>query len=334
MYFNEEEKWSPTYDKEGIYTDKNGDSAYIPQGFQVSEVENQNTIDDGLVVRDENENEWVWIEVPTSIYKTALSNEEYENIEKDLQAYANSYRSTYVDTWYSEAQHGLEKTEYDDLKKAMLKSIYDRGGFFIGRYEVGTQTPRYTANDELTTPIIKQDAYPYNWVTCKQAQTEAKDLATGEKTSSLMFGIQWDLVCKFIEEKGYLENGTKITKDMIDKSKDWGNFADVTFKVTHGKYTTKPTTLNSWQDASNYDKPASAVLLTTGATTRNRVLNIYDLAGNVYEWTLEYTQTTNNPCTDRGGDFYCKGSIIGASGFGTATANWSYEFIGFRPALY
>ena len=45
------------------YTDKNGDSATIPAGFAVSQVEGENIIDDGLVVIDSNGNEFVWVPV-------------------------------------------------------------------------------------------------------------------------------------------------------------------------------------------------------------------------------------------------------------------------------
>lgn len=46
-----------------------------------------------------------------------------------------------------------------------------------------------------------------------------------------------------------------------------------------------------------------SILLTTGATKRNSVLNIYDLAGNVWEWTLEKSPKVENPCSFKGGGF-------------------------------
>ena len=45
------------------YTDKNGDTATIPAGFAVSQVEGENTIADGLVIIDKNGDEFVWIPV-------------------------------------------------------------------------------------------------------------------------------------------------------------------------------------------------------------------------------------------------------------------------------
>ena len=50
-----------------------------------------------------------------------------------------------------------------------------------------------------------------------------------------------------------------------------------------------------------YTKPASNIQLTTGATTRNISNNIYDLAGNVHEWTEETVSTNNNKRAVRGG---------------------------------
>lgn len=311
------EKWSPIYDEEGIYKDKNADTAYIPQGFQVSEVPNQNTIDDGLVIRDGQENEWVWIEVPKSIYKTAESSEDYEKIEKDMQEYTKAYREEeYVDQWYSQEQHGLTETEYNNLKNSMLKSIYEKGGFYIGRYEVGIETARTQASETLSPAVLKQDAYPYNFVTCKQAQQVAQGLETGDKTSSLMYGIQWDLVLKFIEEKGKklgdtnFQRQAKIKKTTYDfVSSDWGNYSNANFTITRGKYSADQGKTYKEVGEEEYTKPTDTeVLLTTGATQRNSVLNIFDLAGNVWEWTLEYTLLTSHPCADYGGSYNYSGS--------------------------
>ena len=96
LYLNLEEKWSPTYDEEGTYTDKNGDTAYIPKGFQVSEENGKNTIDEGLVIRNATtDDRYVWIEVPKSVFTTAASRTDYEKIEEDLQAYTRAYKTDY-----------------------------------------------------------------------------------------------------------------------------------------------------------------------------------------------------------------------------------------------
>ena len=311
---------------------------YLPEGATVDE--EHNTLENGLVIKDENNNEWVWIEVPKSIYTDATynggtaptSSEDYEKIESTMQVYASAYRGSYTDTFYSTAQHGFaDATEYNNWKNSMLKSVYEKGGFYIGRYEVGTETARFSGSDALTTPLIQRDKYPYNFVTCSQAQTLSKQLATGGKQASLMFGIQWDLVMKFIEVKG-----AKTQAELKTDSSSWGNYNNVSFDIKReqGLYTTSPSTVASWNTTSNYTKPSSGVLLTTGATDRNSALGIYDLAGNVYEWTLEYSTITYNPCAGRGGRYDLNGSNLPASSRGINRATLAYDYDGVRAALW
>ena len=99
-----------------------------------------------------------------------------------------------------------------------------------------------------------------------------------------MFGIQWDLVLAYLESKGI------SVADLNEDSGSWGNYINIAFDITRGKYSTDHganyTTVNG-----TYPKPESRVLLTTGATKRNSKMNIYDLAGNVCEWTLESYDT-------------------------------------------
>jgi Tfp pilus assembly protein PilE len=299
-----------------------------------------NNPDTGIIVKDSNNNEWVWIEVPKSIYADATynggtvltSSEDYAKIESTMQAYASTYRGSYTDTFYSTAQHGFaDATEYNNWKNSMLKSVYENGGFYIGRYEVGTETARFASSDALTTPLIQRDKYPYNFVTCSQAQTLAKQLAIGGKRASLMFGIQWDLVMKFIEEKG-----AKTQDELKKDSSSWGNYYNVSFDIKReqGLYTTSPYTSGSWNTTSNYTKPISAVLLTTGATDRNSALGIYDLAGNVEEWTLEYTNSTRFLCAVRGLGYRNASSIYPVFDRGTGSPTNSDNYIGVRSALW
>ena len=334
LYLNVEEKWSPTYDEEGTYKDKNGDTAYIPKGFQVSEKKGETLIDEGLVIRNAaTDDRYVWIEVPKSIYKTASSETDYENIEKDMQTYTVEYKEGYEgysDTWYSGCGISSEE-EYNNLKNQMLTSVYNNGGFYISQYEVGS-SDYVTENDNgARTPVSKEGMYPYNFVTIAQAQQLASNMDSGEKTSSLMFGVQWDLVCKFIENKGTNPGDTvnTIVDAIKTNSQDWGNTWLATFKVFKGKYY-DISAKTGWIDIQDeYDKQ-SRILFSTGATPRNSMLNIYDFSGNVWEWTLEYSSgydfnvprcgsasshldhsTANNRVSDYQDWFYTnKGSII------------------------
>ncbi len=310
---------------------------YLPEGNDTKII--SNNPETGIIIQDSKGNEWVWIEVPKSIFTTTTTNTDYTVIENAMKKYASVYRdSSWTDTWYSKEQHGLTSNQYTELKQSMLKSVFDNGGFYIGRYEVGTETARFANSDALTTPLIQRDKYPYANITCSQAQSLSNQLAIGEKTSSLMFGIQWDLVMKFIEVKGYLQDGTKVTANMLNSdSKAWGNYYDVTFEVKRkeGMYSTSPGVKTSWDTAANYTK-SSLALLTTGATDRNSILGIYDLAGNLCEWTLEYTANTNTPCAKRGGACNSNSSDSASYHYNLGTGGTTYAgvYYGFRPSLW
>ena len=233
---------------------------------------------------------------------------------------------------------GLTYEEYNNLKKTMLSSVYRNGGFWIGQYEAGADS--YPAKeDNSRTPVIAQGKYPYNYITCANAQIKSSQLNSGDYTSSLMFGIQWDLVLKHLQVRGGL------TQDELTKnSNSWGNYNDATFTIENGQYTTSPSTENSLkkytEDTSGYVENSTklqneSVLLTTGAnSSQNCKMNIYDIAGNQYEWTLEKSTGAYYPCTDRGGDYNVLGSYYPVSYRGSDSTIVSISISSFRPALY
>ena len=307
-------------------------------------------LSNGLVIKDKSGNEYVWIEVPKTaeVYPTAglkITNftvDEYTAIERDLHTYTNYYRNgtSFTDEYPSDkvkAGTGLDSDAYTNLKRKMLKSVYENGGFWIGRYEAGITKNRTSKDEEITAaPLskagtVENAVYPYTYVTCSQAQTLASKLSTEKSyTSSLMFGVQWDLVLKHIETKE-VEKGTAlatIQSALRSNSSSWGNYRDASFTINRGKYA-KDGALSTWY---NYNtalencvtyangistKVASSninsILLTTGASDACKKMNIYDLAGNVDEWTLEYTAGTNYPCAHRSGPYLNYGSNIPAS---------------------
>ena len=63
-------------------------------------------------------------------------------------------------------------------------------------------------------------------------------------------------------------------------------------------------------------------------------MNIYDIAGNVEEWTLGKTSYADAPCADRGGDFGGTGSDCPASCRYVGSTDDSYDVIGFRVSLF
>ena len=302
----------------------------------------------GIVIKDNNDNEWVWVEVPKTIYEKSVTETDYDEIYNALDTYATDYRKgsdkqnlNWKDEWYEGC--GIETSQkYTEMYNKMLSSVFINGGFWISRYEIGdstatlNNTTRTSDSGTKGTPVSKQNQIPYNYVTCSQAQNLSSGLSTdSNKTSSLLFGIQWDLVCKFLEEKTDLTN-TDINSD----STSWGNFKNSSLKLYRGKYNTTPD--NSTSEWISYVKnleTSSDVdymqLLTTGASEQTNKMNIYDFAGNEWEWTLEHANSDARYLSAfRGGCFNSSGSSRPVSHRGNDNANDSIFYLSFRSTLY
>ena len=357
---NEYEKWIAKYENNGykgqpitnVDTSKTNPEGAMPKGATVIEGNG----DEGIVIKDSNDNEWVWVEVPKTIFTAAKNNTDYTNIKEDLIQHASTYRSSWTDEWYSGC--GIEKKEkYEEMYNKMLSSVYTNGGFWISRYEAGiagTNTDatsdeirnvRYSHSDitnDSPKAVSQADRIPYNYVYCSEAQTLASAMSTySNKTSSLLFGIQWDLACKFIETKANLPE-----KDIKTDSTIWGNYKNCSITLTRGRYNVSPADSSSvWKKFSvdtNYYVTKSQIssnesytqLLTTGASEDAKKMNIYDFAGNMWEWTLEKTFKNNYPCANRGGSFVYSGSDYPASYRDAYSIIDSYADFGFRSTLY
>ena len=120
-----------------LYTDVNGDKAAIPAGFTVSSMEGENRIKRGLVIRGEDESEFVWI--PT--YVTPLG-------QRDFGCYmygGNSLR-------------GYRDDASDEYYQAMKASCEKYGGFYLSRYEASYGSGR-SIDDYV--PASKKDFFLY-----------------------------------------------------------------------------------------------------------------------------------------------------------------------------
>ena len=331
----------------------------------------EGTIDTGLVIQDASGNEYVWVVVPrtTAVYattglgKTTFTDADYTSIENDLKEYTKTYRNgtEHSDTWYADnkTEGWLSEAEYKKLKNSMLKSVYENGGFYVGRYEAGIAENRTGNTDKnsdgkytiegMPTPVTKADAYPYTYVTRTQAQNLASKVNAGTKTSSLMFGVQWDLVLAFMSKDTAKITSTDV---LTTDSTTIGNYYNSTFQLSQtGKYATmskwslsstwNPTTTSTtdFVDSSRnkiaQSSQGNGILVTTGTSEKNKVMNIYDVAGNVWEWTLEKTSYDGNPCARRGGSCGDYGSDGPA-----ADCNYIYTttladcHVGFRLSLW
>ena len=257
----------------------------------------QSSVDNGLVIKDSKGNEWVWVPVEAStlsrMYVTsndgiALSGD----VGVTTKMYTNSVtigktgdtktlpRSTPNTTDYREpdlvvrsdsASYDKDESYYktilgfDSLKAMaeaftidyanMITSIQKYGGFYIGRYELsneGVQKGKTTLRNTNWYELYKK---------CVTLN------ASGKVESRMIWGIQWDLTCDFISKKGEQKS--------ITNSTTWGNYN------------------NSTGDAAVMDgttqKYGSDQV--TGYSEYWKANNIYDLAGNWWEWTQEAYST-------------------------------------------
>ena len=277
----------------------------------------QSSIDNGLVIKDDNNNEWVWIPVEASVlsgmYETsndgiALSGD----VGVTTKMYTNSVtigrtgdtvtisRSTPNTTGWREPDLivGSDSASYDknesyyktilgyDTQKAMaeaftidyanmIASIQKYGGFYIGRYELsndGVQKGKATLTNT-------------NWYNLYKKCTTLN--ASDKVESRMIWGIQWDLACDFISKKGEQKS--------IKNSKAWGNYSNSTGNAAVMDGETK--------------KYGSKQV--TGYSEYWKANNIYDIAGNCWEWTQEAVSTSSRAY--RGGYYSRDGSSYPAS---------------------
>ena len=292
---------------------RDGKTAWIPKGFTVSGIKSEQSIDNGLVIYDIPEgitpdwtnpdsvktkyNQFVWIPVEVKSTDTENSIASFYRSEWTANASTGGERTTGLSTDYTEpdsTNDTTDKTGIVDQITELTKSIYKHGGFYIGRYEAGSKTPR-TSSSGVTEIGIKQDMYPYIYV--KWGDSMSSIGTTGAvylsnslyntneygATSMLCTGACWDSMLDFIKD----------SKHSVTDSTKWGNYKNSeTFEITRGSYAVYDTsnyTLGSFNNVgSKYSKTKdTTILLTTGATERNCSKNIYDVAGNCWEWTTE-----------------------------------------------
>ena len=207
---------------------------------------------------------------------------------------------------YSEALPEDEKTSVERYK-----------GFYIGRYEAGdkenteAKTLR-SSNDVTKTVTIKANQAPYNYVT----RTQAISLAEGFKNqqgykakTKLVSSYAWDTTIAFLQ---------KVNSDYGSSSEE-GNYSNTTFSYT------------DITGASKTKAKSSYVLVPTGQTTP--VCNIYDMGGNVDEWTTESYSNTRRPYAGRGGGYGISFASYPAGGR-DFNPDDAYADVGFRLTLF
>ena len=285
------ENWDLT--KVTIIDGENGTKVPLPNGFYYV----GGDILTGLVISDKQGdtmtasgvdmgNQFVWIPVSS---EADLTRTEFDK--------TTGQPKTGLDTKLTEpyvSGYSTEASEYNTMKAQVLKY----GGFYIGRYEAGiNSTTLRTKVTTAQTVVCKKGVAPYNWVPWGKAMNDASEVE-GESgavylaknfasqhnytsvTSTLIYGCQWDAMCRYIGD-------------------------------------------------SQRTTPETGFPELTGSVSTDVSKNIYDLAGNCFEWTMEAYNTDYRVI--RGS--YCSGAdpvSVRDSIFPTFD-NGIYSF---RPTLY
>ena len=200
-----------------------------------------------------------------------------------------------------------------------IKSIEKYGGFYIGRYETGGLSETAVVR-KMETDINNQ-----TWYTMYEKMKEISG-SNDSVMTSMIWGSLWDETLQWlIDSKATISDGTEITYELVgNNSTLWGNYYYSIFNyIPEGATEPNPTAKKGIYDSSK---------IPTGSSEYTKVNNIYDMAGNVYDWTLEAGSVGGRVL--RGGYYVDGGFIFPAAARGNYNPTGSYVFNGARALLY
>ena len=206
-------------------------------------------------------------------------------------------------------------------------SVNKYGGFYIARYEAGSANPRTSGSGTGDAVLSQANKYPYNYIKQTDSITKAATMNNGKTnvTASLINSAVWDRTLNWLEETN------AVTRAELFDSTSWGNYRNSKFNFT-GKYSTNNGT-NFTDVTTSTEKPENRdYLLGTGVTDYTKKNNIYDLAGNCWEWTTESSSSSSR--VYRGGIYSNDGFDDPACDRAGSSAGISNRNLSFRSALY
>lgn len=298
-----------------VYTDVNGKKAPIPTGFTVSTVEGENLVDKGLVIKEDSTgNEYVWIpcamdgsdKLQYQRTKWSVENDNGTESWRDELTLTDS-NVTYLKTDIDNGINEEVSKEIVNQINSEFASVKKYGGYYIGRYETGigeNYRAVVQANKEPYAGTVNGN--PTRWT---EAYNLAKGIGAGTgATTYLCSSYAWDTAVNFI-----MNNGTT-------------NYA-----------TSRDNFNENWKDRQVVDSTGKEIKakdiaqrLPTGRTTAKS--NIFDMGGNVTEFTTEINPGTDESLISRSGDYNGYKNPTGCRF--DVSARYSSNNYGFRVTLF
>ncbi len=352
-----------------VELDASGDKVPVPNGYVGSKVTEENEINTGYVIYEGEEevndtnkdeaqksrNQYVWIPVPdiSKFYGTDSNGKKWGKIYNFTSGTNSSdlfdeVTGTYPLNWGE--SNGImrinSKTNYrepDVVPKSgstvydgdsrlktlglgarttqeflsqvesefnrMLASVEKYGGFYIGRYETGNLSKETAVVQKGNNDMASQTWYNM-YKRCKNLKGKNTNVETG-----IAWGNQFDRTLAWL-----VETGSKTKEQIADDSTSWGNYRNATFEYINSSGST--TTKNE----------NSSTRIPTGSAEYTKANNIYDLSGNVLDWTMEAYYSYNRVL--RGGSCYSTGTSSPADYRNYYYPTSSDNYYGCRSALY
>ena len=347
-----------------IAKDSKGNQIVVPGGFKIAD-DSGDTVEKGVVIEDKEGNQFVWI--PVSNINADGSNkiikDDGSEVEITLGRYTfdGAYNSTtkkvegtgeptlvqkgseYAAVTAANVADGTVNTNYKigdryyelsdknrlsnekgditatnttakDLEAFINKTKANKG-FYIARYEASYGSGYNSSGTDTATKF--GNAKPLSKV------------STANSTSSMDYktpGTLWNFITQpqaAMVSKNMYSGNNYVESDLIN-SYAWDTAIVYIQEMGNTNYAN-----------ANRDTTGNKSLKNTGETG-DKVCNIFDMAGNLWEWTTEYSTDTDSsdafPCTCRGGYYNFSSAYTSFRGDDYATSR-GYRF-SFRLLLY
>ena len=159
-------------------------------------------------------------------------------------------------------------------------------GSIAGRYETGDLNQDLAKVVRMNSKISNINWYKM-YLKCKELKGIHENIDT-----NMIWGIQYDETLKWLidsKSKSYSDMMADTSTTSVDNAGKWGNYYNVSFSYYDANGNLNPT------------QKTGSTKLPSGAADRNMGNNVYDLAGNVWDWTMESDGSVVRYC--RGGSY-------------------------------